>query len=377
MAKNTRHLLSVLMPLVSLGLFALVFEVGVLLAVGEQPKFPRHVVGAEFGVRVNEPDAHYRHKSPDGTWWFEINSRGLRDTREFAYEKPPGVKRIVSLGDSFTAGYEVDADQTFSSILERTLREAGHDVEVLNAGVSGYSNAEALVYLERELLRYDPDVVLISFFANDLVDNLRTGLFALDAGGDLEQLQDAYVPAGFLGNFLNTNPVFNWLSGYSNSFVFTKERVTHIVKRQLVAQNLANVADATDEAPLAAQAPQAVDDDATPEQTLAVAIFDRLYEMTRARGIPFVIQSIPIPVGETDGELIEVFPLDHFDLDREGLHFVSMQQTLSKLASRERLYHRKSHGHWTPASHLASGQAIAGVVLGESLLENSLAERSP
>ncbi|MEZ4290376.1 MAG: hypothetical protein R3E53_07505 [Myxococcota bacterium] len=52
-------------------------------------------------------------------------------------------------------------------MLEQELRRAGLQVEVLNAGVSGYSNAEALLYLERELLKYDPDLVLLSFFAND------------------------------------------------------------------------------------------------------------------------------------------------------------------------------------------------------------------
>ena len=49
--------------LLSLVLSALFVEVAVLLVIGEQAKFPRHVVGTEFGVRVNEPGSHYRHKS--------------------------------------------------------------------------------------------------------------------------------------------------------------------------------------------------------------------------------------------------------------------------------------------------------------------------
>jgi hypothetical protein len=124
----------------SLGLAvaAILLEVGVLLTVGEQPKFPRHVVGAHFGLRVNEPNAHYRHKSV----WFQINAQGMRADRDFAREKPPGLLRIVSLGDSFTVGYEVAAEESFSSVLEAELRKAGLQVEVMNAGVSGYSNAE-------------------------------------------------------------------------------------------------------------------------------------------------------------------------------------------------------------------------------------------
>ncbi len=241
MADRSGLLKVLLLLTMSAGLFVLVFELGVLVLFGEQPKFPRHVVGTDFGVRVNQPDTTYRHKSADGTWWFTINSRGLRSDTEFSYEKPAGVFRVVSLGDSFTTGYEVDEDEIFSSVLGRRLREAGHRVEVLNAGVSGYSNAEALVYLERELLKYDPDLVILSFYGNDLVDNVRSGLFGI-VDGRLVQTADRYVPAGRLGDFLNTNPIFNWLSGYSNAFVFAKERLTHLVKRQIVEQNRANVA---------------------------------------------------------------------------------------------------------------------------------------
>ena len=47
-------------------------EIGVRLAVGEQPKFPRRVVGGPFGLRINEPGARYRHDSADVTVEFRI-----------------------------------------------------------------------------------------------------------------------------------------------------------------------------------------------------------------------------------------------------------------------------------------------------------------
>ena len=53
-------------------------ETAVTLILGEQVRFPRHVVGAPFGVRINEPDAHYSHRSPDVSIDFRINARGLR-----------------------------------------------------------------------------------------------------------------------------------------------------------------------------------------------------------------------------------------------------------------------------------------------------------
>ena len=45
--------------------------------------------------------------------------------------------RILALGDSLTAGYLLPEKDAFPVVLERALRAAGHDVEVVNAGVSG------------------------------------------------------------------------------------------------------------------------------------------------------------------------------------------------------------------------------------------------
>ena len=339
-------------------------ELGVLLLIGEQPKFPRHVVGAPFGLRVNEPNAQYRHKSADVTVWFQINAQGMRADRDFARAKPPGTLRIVSLGDSFTVGYEVDAQDTFSSVLESRLRATGLSVEVMNAGVSGYSNAEECLYLERELFAYSPDLVLVSFFVNDLVDNVRSGLFRLEGDTLVEAARD-YVPAGGLGNFLNTNPVFNLLSGYSNAFAMLKERANLALKARLVEANEQNVQRAAETATPA----DASDAASAAERRLAAAIFERIYAGARARGIPLVIQSIP---GDTlvDGTrtLVEAFPLGEFDVAREGIAFVSGKQLLDPWLDRELLYWTRSHFHWTPFSHRLSGEALARTILERRLL---------
>src|SRR5262249_44912878 len=152
------------------------------------------------------------------------------------YEKPPGVQRIVVLGDSFAIGYEVDVEQTFAMVLERELQHKNLKVEVLNAGVSGNSTAEEDLYLEREVIKYQPDVVVTSFYDNDFLDNIRANLFRLD-GDTLVAVRESYVPAGRLGNFLNTNIVFNLLSERSNAFAFAKEQLTLVTKRVMESRN--------------------------------------------------------------------------------------------------------------------------------------------
>ena len=352
---------TVLLICASLLIAGLIAEGGVRLFLGEQVKFPRHVVGAPFGVRINEPLARYRHKSPDVEIWFRINSQGFRADEDYAYEKPAGVKRIIALGDSFTIGYEVSEPETFSSVLEARLRAAGHNVQVLNTGVSGYSTAEASVYLERELLRYDPDIILVAFFGNDLNDNVRSGLFALDADGGLVEARHEYVPAGRVGDFLNTNWFFNLLSERSDAFALIKERATLVAKQWMRDENLREAAIAVTE----------TDEMAYPER-LGGAIFERIYMTSRKLELPLIILSIPREQLNSSG-LVDQFPLGAFDTAREGIWFVPAKRFLDSRVGRELLYYKRSADHWTPLAHRLVGEELAQVVLDSDLLGEATA----
>ncbi|HSF05457.1 MAG TPA: GDSL-type esterase/lipase family protein [Methylomirabilota bacterium] len=103
-----------------------------------------------------------------------INSRGLRD-REIAPTRPPGTARILVVGDSFTYGSGVAAEDTYPKRLERLLAErAGVPVEVINAGVSGYGTAHEAAFLRAEGWAYEPAVVVLQMFPqNDLDENLE------------------------------------------------------------------------------------------------------------------------------------------------------------------------------------------------------------
>jgi len=343
--------------LLALGMFAaaVLSELIVLVLLGEQVKFPRHVVEANWGLRYNEPGASYRHKSADGTWFFEINNQGMRADHDYSYAKPAGSVRILSLGDSFTVGYEVHEHETFSRVLEQELRKRGVNAEVLNCGVSGFSNAEALLYLERELLKYEPDLVLLSFYVNDLVDNVRTGLFAMEDGRLVERSK-RYVPGGRLANYLNTSWLFNGLSGYSNAFALAKERITRMMKRSMV-QSYQDSLEAE-----AGTMGGDKRDKLRSQKQLAAAILDRLYGGLQERSIPLVIQSIPTSAMR-DG-----WPNEWFETNRPGLYYLPMKSLLGPHQRTTLMNNRGSHGHWTPSAHAISGRALADLILklGES-----------
>ena len=102
------------------------------------------------------------------------NAKGNRGP-DAEFDKPAGVKRVVVIGDSQAWGYGVGDEETIPAQLARLLNEDGRARwEVVNLGVGGYGTDQAfLKYLVQGRL-YAPDVVVLSVFKNDPVENART-----------------------------------------------------------------------------------------------------------------------------------------------------------------------------------------------------------
>ncbi len=112
------------------------------------------------------------------TYWVLMASTALAET-----------KTILALGDSLTAGYGVEPAQAFPVRLEAALRAKGHDIVVVNAGVSGDTMAQGFSRLEWAMSS-DIDAVIVELGANDALrgldpkqaeDALRSILDALKA----------------------------------------------------------------------------------------------------------------------------------------------------------------------------------------------------
>ena len=76
------------------------------------------------------------------------------------------AKTILCLGDSLTAGYGLKEEQSFPSLIQKQLSEKGHNIQVLNAGVSGNTSAGGVRrinwYFNRKI-----DIMLLALGAND------------------------------------------------------------------------------------------------------------------------------------------------------------------------------------------------------------------
>lgn len=310
--------------------------------------FPRYHTDYRYGqytLRGIRPNAEFRHSSVDGTWTFVTNSRGFRDTREFAYAKPEGTLRVLSLGDSHTQGYEVRQEATFSAVLERYLARRGARAEVLNAGVSGFSTAEALAFLENEGYKYRPDVVVLGFYANDFEDNLKAGLFALD-GDRLIARKFEHLPGVRIQNAIYAVPGARWLSESSYLYSLAFNGVWAHFKSALAAR-------AGSELEYAVATKTRHSDG---EVALAAALLERMREFCQGHGIRLIVVDIPRPAGR--GPAAPSLPPGLVP----GIELVASEELLREFDGAAELHVGHGHHHISELTH-----ALIGIELGRRI----------
>ena len=105
---------------------------------------------------------------------------------------------IVALGDSLTSGFGLPNDKAFPSQLETALKERGHKVRIVNAGVSGDTASAALRRLDWAL-DGDTDAVIVELGGNDALQGLPPESTKAALAEILERLQKRNLPVLLAG----------------------------------------------------------------------------------------------------------------------------------------------------------------------------------
>lgn len=96
--------------------------------------------------------------------------------------------QIVAFGDSLSAGYGVGPGESFPEQLQAALRDAGHDVSVANAGVSGDTTSGGLARLEWSVPQ-EADLVIVELGANDALRGISPEITERNLDQILAKLQ--------------------------------------------------------------------------------------------------------------------------------------------------------------------------------------------
>jgi acyl-CoA thioesterase-1 len=107
-------------------------------------------------------------------------------------------KKVMIFGDSLTAGYQLPSQASFPAVLERYLKDADHQVEVINASVSGDTATAGLERLEWSLTDR-PDLVILELGANDMLRGIDVAVTYDALDSILNVLRDKQVPVLLAG----------------------------------------------------------------------------------------------------------------------------------------------------------------------------------
>lgn len=122
--------------------------------------------------------------------------------------------RILAFGDSLTAGPGLPAEDTLPVQLQKLLKTRGHEVEVINAGVSGDTTAMGLDRLDYALGAGPVDAALLELGANDMLN----GMSPKDARANLSRMIEVFQSKGVkvvLAAMVSSN---NWGQSYREEF---------------------------------------------------------------------------------------------------------------------------------------------------------------
>jgi hypothetical protein len=314
----------------------------------------------EFGRR-NRPGAGWK-KTSEFTSWIDINSKGLRGA-EVEYAKPADEVRILVLGDSFTFAEQVNQEETFSQRLEDRLNadQDGKHYRVLNGGSNGWATANELIFLAKEGVRFQPDVVIVAFYVgNDVSDNFERVASLKDAeAADLElRGVDSFDgPRRFL----------------RHSELYTAIESGVLVKLPWWPQSVNSDASVR-------KSPKTLDD-ANEAWAITDSLLDRTRDVTESQGAKFLLMAIPSAdvVAQRANSKQSSDDGDELDgTDDDGKPgFEDMQGSLTEIARRDnlteldllsalrkadshtkdRLYYRQN-AHWTAAGHAVAADEL-------------------
>lgn len=100
----------------------------------------------------------------------QTNRSGMRSDRDYSLATPAGRKRVIFLGDSYTAGDGVSNGQRFTDLLERRFSQ----LDALNFGLNGTGTDQQVLIYESMAAQYQADAYVLCICVENIARNLYT-----------------------------------------------------------------------------------------------------------------------------------------------------------------------------------------------------------
>lgn len=312
------------------------------------------------------------HEHDDYRVTVHTNELGLRGGPAVA-EKAAGVYRVLVLGDSFAFGFGVEDDETFSALLQEELPvPAGFErVEVLNAGVAGWSTDHQWLFLATRGFALEPDLILLAMTENDPGD-LRWDRLTTDASGLPLRIESTrrmidqrgrmrYLEGGPLALPELPVPGRAWLATHSQLYHWLRFRLAKLWIANATREELRRLREQAGEpptGPIAELSQDEIQRGLWSGGDFPVRYHRHLLEAIRrecaAREVPFRI--LLVAFAESDPANDPTARALHADCATDADCLLSSDA----LGDADAPLFFPADGHWTPAGHARIANALAG-----------------
>jgi acyl-CoA thioesterase I len=130
---------------------------------------------------------------------------------------------ILAFGDSLTAGFGVDTNDSYPTRLQRLLVEKGYHYKVINAGVSGDTTAGGAARIDW-VLQHEPEIVIIELGANDGLRGLPISEMRKNLGRIIETCRKNGVKVLLAGMEITPNLGAEYSRNFRESFALLAEQ---------------------------------------------------------------------------------------------------------------------------------------------------------
>jgi acyl-CoA thioesterase-1 len=74
---------------------------------------------------------------------------------------------VLIFGDSLSAGFGIDVDQSWATLLQQRLEELGYEHRVVNASISGETTEGGAARIDSAIGTFSPDLIILELGGND------------------------------------------------------------------------------------------------------------------------------------------------------------------------------------------------------------------
>lgn len=125
---------------------------------------------------------------------------------------------VLVFGDSLSAGYGIDVDQSWPALLQSRLESQGYEHRVINASISGETTEGGVTRIARTLENFSPELVILELGGNDGLRGFPTNRMKTNLQAIIETAKTSGAAVVMLGIRIPTNYGPRYTGAFENVY---------------------------------------------------------------------------------------------------------------------------------------------------------------